>query len=379
MRKILEILYKIYIEIRKKKNPLFKYSVKKQKRILNTFKNPQNNIERSYYQYCCQMKLNNRFIFFIMNILSIPLLIIYFFKKSDELKKEKKYDTIFMFKGMKDDIIPKKLKNNISSFLHIRDFKENFSKSDKKFFILLLKSYPFSWHFLLKCLIKIRFYSYIINSYTPNIIIVSSEYSFTSSMLTTYCNIKGINHINVMHGEKLFDITDSFFCFNKCYVWDEHYIKLFLELHAENTQFVVYHPKCLTLKKRGINKEKDYTYYLGGESRKNMLNIAKSLSILKNKGYKISIRPHPLYSNINDIEKIFKDFQIEDNNKIDIETSILRTNNVISLYSTVLYQAFLNEVPIVIDNISNKKYYEKLKELEFICLRKKHTLLSKVL
>lgn len=377
MQKILKNLHKIYVKIKKKENSLFTYSVKTQKDFLNKFKEPKSNIERSYYQYCCQVKLNNKFVFSIMNILSFPLLIIYFFKKSDELKKEKKYNVIFMFQGVKTDIIPNELKNNFSSFLHIRNFKENFSKSDKEFFILLLKKYPFSWYFLLKCLIKIRFYSYIINSYAPKTIIVSNEYSFTSSFLTTYCNKKGINHINVMHGEKLFDITDSFFCFNRCYVWDKHYIKLFLELRAEETQFIISKPDCLKIKKIEMKKEIDYTYYLGGESKENMLNIANNLSKLKNKGYKISVRPHPLYSNIIDVRKIFQNFEIEDN-KNDIETSILRTKNVISLYSTVLYQAFLNEIPIIIDDLSNKEYYEKLKKLKFICLNKKHSLLSKI-
>lgn len=378
MQRILKMLHKIYVKISRERNPLFIYSVKDQKDFLNSFRKPKNNIERSYYQYCCQMKLNNKFIFLIMSILSIPLLLIYFYKKSDKLEKEKKYDAIFMYKGVKDNIVSNELKSDFSSFLHIRNFKENFSKSDKEFFLLLLKTYPFSWYFLLKCLIKIRFYSYIINNYAPKTIIVSSEYSFTSSFLTTYCNKKGINHINVMHGEKLFDITDSFFCFNRCYVWDKHYIKLFLELRAEETQFIIYKPDCLKIEKIGVKKETDYTYYLGGETKKNMLNIAKNLSTLKNKGYKISVRPHPLYSNITDVKKIFKNFEVE-NDKIDIETSILRTNNAISLYSTVLYQAFLNGTSIIIDDLSNKENYEKLKELEFICFSQKYNLLSGLL
>ena len=51
---------------------------------------------------------------------------------------------------------------------------------------------------------------------------------------------------------------------------------------------------------------------------------------------------------------------------MSIEKSILRTKNAISLYSTVLHQAAYNNVNVIIDDVTNRDRFLKLKELEYI-------------
>ena len=75
-------------------------------------------------------------------------------------------------------------------------------------------------------------------------------------------------------------------------------------------------------------------------------------------GKKISIRPHPRYSNIDFVKKIFAFANVEDIEKISIEQSLLQ--------------------PIIIDNVSNPENFNKLKKLGYICLYKEHRLLSEV-
>ena len=78
-------------------------------------------------------------------------------------------------------------------------------------------------------------------------------------------------------------------------------------------------------------------------------------------------------------KRVFGNIDIEDTRKIEIEKSILRTENVISLYSTVLNQAIHNNISIVIDDITNRGKYLRLKEMQFICLNKEHKLLSDII
>ena len=108
-------------------------------------------------------------------------------------------------------------------------------------------------------------------------------------------------------------------------------------------------------------------------------SISKILEQLYKSGNKISIRPHPRYSNMDIVKKIFTFADVEDTTQISIEQSLLQSGAAISLYSTVLNQALCNSIPIIIDNMSNPENFNKLKELGYVCLYKKHRLLSEVL
>ena len=251
------------------------------------------------------------------------------------------------------------------------------TKNDKKFLKRIIRRYPLSWQFIFKCLIKIGRYSFAIEEYSPKVIVVCAEYSFTSSMLTEYCRQRKIKHIDVMHGEKLYYMRDSFFKFDECYIWDEYYRKILTSMKADKDQFVVEVPTSLCLEGEKIEKY-DYTYYLGAESKDILKNISRILNQLHLNGKKISIRPHPRYSNMEIVNNIFSFANVEDTKALSIEASLLQTGAAISLYSTVLNQALCNSIPIIIDDMSNPQNFNKLKELEYICLYKEHKLLSDI-
>ena len=95
--------------------------------------------------------------------------------------------------------------------------------------------------------------------------------------------------------------------------------------------------------------------------------IAKILLSLKERGLKISVRPHPRYSDKEVVNRIFRGLDcIEDPEILDTKTSILRTQNAISLYSTILNQAVHNGTQIVIDDISDTSKFCLLGELGYI-------------
>ena len=362
-------------------NDVFKFTYTEQKYFIESFTEPRDDIERSYNQYCCQMKLRGRLTEFFLNLASLPLIFYYFFKKNDTLEIDKKCDATYITEGiLSRSLLPNSLIGKYHVLRDIKVLKECFTSSDKLFFKKTVCRYPFSWHFLFKILVKIRVYSFLLQNYEPKAIITCNEYSFTSSALTCYCNENHVKHINVMHGEKLYFLRDTFFHYDVCYIWSAFYQTLFTKLRAEKTQFRVFTPPSLVLGDgKQSKKEFDYTYYLGGEKDITIDKIISTLQKLAHKGNKVAIRPHPIYTDLNELKKYcYKEnnIAIENKDEIDIAKSVLRTKHAISLYSTVLNQAYHSGVDIVIDDVTNLEKYLKLKEYHYIMLNVKHTLLS---
>lgn len=368
-------LYRAANRVAVGQDSLFKIPVKKQREFLEKIKEPKDLIERSYNQYLCQRWLKSKFVNIMTDLGSMLLLVYYFNKKEDRILDSEHSKAIYLGMGVSGDIIPEELEKAYGGILNVSKVGEYLDKGDKKIIKRLLQRYPLSFEFVLKCLIKVRMYRWTINMYSPDAIIVSGEYSYTSSFLTYYCRKNGIKHINIMHGEKLYYIRDSFFEFDKCYIWDSYYMDLFRRLRAFAEQFTVAVPPALVLKGSYVKKY-DYTYYLGSEKREALVRIQELLTRLKAMGYRVAVRPHPRYSDMALIDKLFRGkVNIEDPYKIQIKESILSTKNVISLYSTVINQAVNSGVKAVIDDVSDVEKYELLYELKYRFVVDKNILL----
>lgn len=381
--KFIDFIRKKAVDIEVRKKSEFNYSVEKQKNILMRFPQPIDLIERSYFQYKCQAALNGRVFSFLLNVFSFPLVIIYYFKKYKfNVVESKKYDAVFFADTKPNNIVPSELKEEFGVIVSVNEKKYFFSSEDRKYVFSLWKRYPFSYFFIFKCLLKIQNYSYEINYKKPKAMIVCNEYSFTSSMLTDYCRKRNVLNINIMHGEKLFFIRDAFFQYDRCYVWGEEYIELFKQLRVDPKQFIIAVPKSLCFDNSfySYNKAFDYKYYLGNERGERLAAIFTTLRALSNEGLRIAVRPHPRYSNIDEIKTMAVDsIVVEDCVSIPIEQSIMETKNVISLYSTVLNQAYHNGVNIVIDDVSDKKTYMQLNQLGYVMMSRDYTKLSECL
>lgn len=360
---------------------VFGYPIEKQKQYIAHFSEPKDDIQRSYFQYKCQMKFNKPIITFVLNLASLPLLLLYLLKSGSVVPKgEKQKGSIFFSDGKPENIIPEVLRKRVGEIEVINEKKESLTQTDKKFIRSIWLRYPFSFQFVVKCLLKIRYYSYEIQRVHPQNIIVCNEYSFTSSVLTKYCEKNGIKHINVMHGEKIYYMRDSFFRFHECYVWDEYYKDLLQQMRAESSQFKVAVPPSLKFPEEKENcKTKHYTYYLGWESGEKLKTIVKAMEELRKNGFEVSIRPHPRYTDLNEIKSCAPEIEIEDYKTLTIEQSLRRTENAVSVYSTVLNQAYNNGIGIVIDDISDSEKFDRLEERQYIMLSKPHKLLSELL
>ena len=374
-------LKEIAVKLEISNDSVFGYPIEKQREYIAHFPEPKDDIQRGYFQYKCQMKFNKPIITFLVNVASFPLLLLYLFKSGDKGNgSTDNTDTIFIANGMPENIIPEVLRDRVGRIEVVNDKHESLTKEDKKFIRSVWKRYPFSFQFVVKCLLKIRYYSYEIQRVKPKNIIVCNEYSFTSSVLTKYCEERGIKHINVMHGEKIYYMRDSFFRFHECYVWDEYYKGLLLQMRAEPHQFKVAVPPSLKFPEgETIPKTKQYTYYLGWESGETLKTIVKAMDDLRKRGFAVAIRPHPRYTDLNEIRNCAPEIEIEDYKTLTIEQSLKRTENAVSVYSTVLNQAYNNGIGIVIDDVSDRVKIERLAERLYIMLSKPHELLSELL
>lgn len=378
MKNLVKLLKKTVYRILSVSTDMADIDVLKQEMYLKHLGKPSDKIQRSYFQYLCQIREMPLFTKIAINFASMPL---YFYWLIRCTKCERKENcvtnsAVFFDKG-NSSILPHAVKSRYSEIINVEKSKCLCCKKDRSFFVTKVWSrYPFSFYFLLKNMIKMTQYRYIIQRYHPQAILVCNEYSFSSSFLTLFCSENNVQHIDIMHGEKLFYIRDAFFSYDECIVWDDYYIELFSRLKAHSSKYTIV---PLEVKERpALNIKYDYTYYLQSESRETLLEIAKQLRILKDQGLIVAYRPHPIYENENTAE-IMKDFEREDSCSVPILESISQTRNVISKYSTVLYQAYLLDRKVVIDDLSRPDEYRNLKQLGYIMFSKPHTLFSKII
>lgn len=378
---LIDRLKKVAILVMNKRKTSFSVSVSEQKRFLEVLPEPRNDIERSYNQYRCQCYLKGRLIVFAQNIVGLFLLGLYILRYMWNATKKNApevFDAVFVHEDKPQNILPDELSVQYSKIKFNHKCVPILEKGDVMFLKNVAKGRRVSFFFLFRCMNDIAEYAAIVKKYTPKAIISCMEYSFTSSVLTSYCEEKGIEHINVMHGEKTFSIRNSFFRFSSCYVWDIYYKELFIKTKAKQQQFIISVPESLYGKiESGCEKEYDYVYYLTDENNEQLNKLYGILlemeSKLKVKG---CVRPHPRYSNVKAIEHIFKEITIEDTKSVSVEESLSKTCCVISSKSTVLLQAYYKGIEVVIDDITCNSIFEEMKEKEYMMLSKKHHLLS---
>lgn len=379
---IIEMAKKIIILVRKRRTCF--YDIDKQKEILCKLKVPKDLIERSYFQYYCQMNMLPIWLRLCYSLLGVFLTPIYYLKFYSSLITDNgDLNKAILISGLKDiSYVPKTLKKEYSQII-INDYNDRklLGKNERRVLKMVYKKYWRDPYFCVKCMLKIALYAQQIYMHKPNTVITCSEYSFTSSILTYYCNTLNIEHVNIMHGEKLFDITDAFVGFNRFFVWDEHYKKLFIKLRADENQFYIEKPDFLKLRLSTSDTYRfELTYYLGGEDNKTLENICYVLNNLTIPANKICVRYHPRYSNVKQIKNIFGgNFNIENPYDISIKESLNNTKYVASLFSTVLYEAYVNGKLIIIDDLSNVKKYNQLTSLDYLMLNKPHVLMSELI
>ncbi|NNF70248.1 MAG: hypothetical protein HKN01_10790 [Acidimicrobiia bacterium] len=71
------------------------------------------------------------------------------------------------------------------------------------------------------------------------------EWDYTSSVVSEFAAREGCRAINIMHGDKFYSPSDSFFAFDEYWVWDPAYGEIAQRLHARLGAIEVYTPHRL--------------------------------------------------------------------------------------------------------------------------------------
>lgn len=369
-----------YIYEKSFRSSMFRLKRIERERILAAFPEPKDFLERSFFQYQCHMQSVSRLLRFCQSAVAYPVflaLLLGSFRSS--AKKARTNRAVFISYGIGKEIIPQSLTDRFGEIIRVDDSPLLFTKRERRWFLPVWKRYWAHPYFLLKCYTKVGMYAAIEQTYQPEALIVYSEFSFTSSLLTAYCEAIGLEHINVLHGEKLLNIRDVFLGYHRFYVWSEEYRKLFLQMRAVPDQFVVEAPPMLQLKLPDhAEKEYDLTYYAGSLTQPQLALLRPCLDKLKDRGMRICIRLHPRFGDNQLIRQQLEGFSFEEANAVSLEHSLARTGACCGIASTVLQQAYLCGKDIVIDDVSDPEKFLLMEDLGYQMLQVPHRLLSDV-
>lgn len=334
--------------------------------------------QRSYYQYMlrekygdCKSKYFRKFVYYTIGHLFYFYLIV---KSKRKLNVEEQ--TVVYYKISNNrDIIPPEFK---TAFVVNMGKNFYFDYNAKIIFKKIKKLSLGDWTYLFEVLYSLSNYAYILNKHKPKRIITTYESSCSSSVLTLLCNMSNVEHIDFMHGEKLYSHLNTLAHFNKIYVWDEYYIDLYNRLQFKYDDIIVLNP-WINKEKSDLSIEKDICFYLNYETQNSLNEFSKIINKLTLRGINVMIRPHP--SQYEDIIKmnIIDRKLIENPFSVSIFDSINQTEKIVSRFSTVLYQAYSMNKEVVIDDVTNTEQYSQLKDAGYIMIQKKHMLLSEIL
>jgi hypothetical protein len=383
----LSVLRKVYKEIGREHNIVFAVDLETQLKYLKTMREPKDDFESSFNQYKCQQFLLPWWERLLKNLAAsflLPVYLLTFNIKNRPTTVKDPFDAVFVQNGMNKNIIPKSLQDKYSS-IKVVSFTEGMAlgQDEMKLLFKCIKRYPLSPYFHFKIMLKIATYCGQIRETHPKAIISYSETSFSSAIVTAYCEMQGIEHINVMHGDFLKRITFSYFRFTAFYVWDGHYVDLFKSLGNNSTKYFVEVPPSLKDACRRPDSGEEYpyflTYYLGNEDEPTLEKIQSALNYFSQNGFKCKVRIHPRESDMKLVQKIFNKYKVEYPQYVTLEDSLNQTNYVCALCSTVLYQAWFCGKKIIIDDYSNPNHFHMLGKLGYMLLDKNPKLLSDLL
>lgn len=343
-----------------------------QREYLYSLPEPKNDIKRSFYQYKCHNFFAPKWKPILLDIGALffyfPILLFYIVKGLF-VGKKKRCEAISDLNGMQEVIPNVVLEKYQVSFVGKNPIGA-LCFSDIPFVLSIFFSCFPACFFSMKAAMKVAQYSQLIRWYSPKCIIAHLEYSFSSSLLTAYCNKCGVRHINVMHGEKMFNIVDAFFSFDECYVWGEHYVNLFTDLRAEGSQFRVAVPPSLCIDTHRFYNSalwSDYKYYLADFTEEEIKSIVSSMAFAHTQGKTVKYRFHPRYDRTALINKYIAPTDIEDPHKVSIQESVSSCDVAVGSYSTVLNQAYCSGKKVILDDVTYCHQYEKFKDLRY-CL-----------
>ncbi len=372
-------------------------TVKKQKEYLSSLPETKDEYELSFLKYRCVVFYYyhgiNKILVNMISLFGLPLVFLYYRIRGvgkDRMMKNYVPRDLLLFKNLNQlpvaDVFPEEMKGYYEIVKEYRTI--NYSKlflpyDAAKIFNKAWRKHPFHFHYLLVLLIRLAFQSYLIITYRPKCITTYvCEREYADPLLTKYCENHGVRYEGHMHGDYRFQVSHAYMHFSRYWVWSEHYIKMFKSLKCL-MEMQVYLPKKYAgiVSARLNEQEYEYfaTYYLSDETEASVYKLKQVFDILQKYGKRCKVRPHPRFSNLSLIQKIFQEQEVEDTRSVSIEKSLDSTYLVISMCSTVISQAYYSGKKVVIDDLTDPKMFAELEQADTVFIKEANMRLSTLL
>jgi hypothetical protein len=326
---------------------LEKKSFDQENLFLNNLDTPKCDFDRSFLQYKCHRYIEGIRLHMLFNLISfVPFLLLIFiapffaifcklFKSSNEI-----FDTVSLSQ-INRIMVPDKY-NNFKK-IPVTGYWLQFK--DLYYFYKQLFTFIPNPYFGLRIFYQLTKTRSVIQKFKPKTILVSNEYSFWSSYISFVCENEGIFLVNIMHGEKIFNIRDSFFRFSCMFVWEEYYIDLFKLLRANVDSYVKFNPFVGKINSN-VQANNKLCYYLQLQKIDDLSSI--NYEIKRRSKVDVFFRLHPIYSK----ELLLKGKKFKFDIIHDIFESLSTYQYICSSYSTVLFICLCNNRRVIFDDIN---------------------------
>ena len=380
-------------------------SIDEYKRIIDSFPEPKDDYDRVYYSYKVNRQYKNILagpILGIIGLLGILFLTAVYsvnrlrcVKPSERIEKlvinaTNRFGTEY---GISDKLPDNLDKDDDCLILKTKAFPGLFdgilTADVFTIWMKFVSRHPFSFWINFRCIHNLAGYGRLLYEYRPKRIYNSRvEVNNLSSLVSLLCESNECEYIAFMHGSIMRDPLTAFVRFSKFYLWDSHYECVLDWARCEKSQYRFYEPEFIKSRKmhpEAMTGEKILTYYFSGSTETcndiNAKEVIRILDDLSHNSFKCYVRPHPRWSNCEEVKEYVKNTKVnyEEPKEITMNESLSRTNYCVGQYSTVLLEALYTNNTIVIDDLTDKVVYKNLVKEDFIILKKEHILLSKLI
>ncbi len=365
-----------------------------QKAYLQQLGEPKDQYERAYFKYKCHSYYHySLFVKIFYNCAGLIMLPI--FVVSTILRSKKCDLSPFTPQGAilivspsmgYDDILPDEIAQKYPDIIKCKPLTIQDRRMDKDAFRIFIRCFKRYWrhpYFCLEALIRISGNCEMMYKYHPQAIVgYGWERDFIAPVLLEYCKSKGVDRITFMHGIFVYSIDKAFLTFTKYYVWEPFYVDMFTQLKAIPESLEIYKPKKYAPIVVPRSNDKDYeyflTYYFTAESKERLERIKKCLDLLTQNGKVCKLRPHPRFTDVQLLIKMFPSYLIEDDSW-SLADSMECSKFIAAYNSTVLAEAYYSNKEILLDDYVDPSKFQNMIERNYIMLSRPHRRMTDVI
>ena len=216
---------------------------------------------------------------------------------------------------------------------------------DLIFLTSLIKTFSYKlgiFYLLAKLINSVSLLRPIINQYNPSYICLFNEWDLVSPSIHSYLSNNGIIYEILMHGDKAYELTDSYTSSDKLYIWSKEYEDIFRDLRVKSEFQIIGYPNDFNIKVRGSSEKR--IFFIPPIKRNFSLEESKRhqkelISFIQTKNPLIKL--HPKYS-----KEQIKLFSISEYSSFVKDLDLTNNSIMVGYISTLLLKAAISGIDV---------------------------------